>query len=132
MRVEPYIIRLAFLTNSNTAITVSAAQIPPGSKARIRWVALDNQSGETWATRFGFTDILGYHNLTVSTNVISALGFGLLVDWWLMEGDKLSVNGVGTNNKSNVTFFAYGELYTEDPVVQDPPPNPVATPGSSY
>jgi hypothetical protein len=115
MRREPYIIRLTGITNGNTPVILSAPAIPPGSKARVRWVAVDNQSGETVSVRFGFVDILGYHHLTITQNAASALGVGVLVDWWLMEGDRLSSHTVGTANKSNITLFAYGELYIDDP-----------------
>lgn len=113
-------------TNAGTAVDVTIPQIKPGQRARVRHLALHNESGETVTVAFGILEGATFHQVYAIQSVATADAFGVLVDLLLLEGDTLDARVKGTANTAKVTFIVSGVLEDQNAgavvVVADPPP----------
>lgn len=118
--------RRSATTNAGSAVDVTIPAIKPGQRARVRHLALHNQSGESVKVAFGILEGSTFHQLYAIQTVANGDAFGVLVDIMLLEGDTLDAQVTGTANKSTVTFIVSGELEDQSPVAvlvaADPPP----------
>lgn len=128
MLKEPYVIRQQGTSNASTAADVTAPSIPAETVVEVYNVSLQNASGESVTVEFGITDIVGFRRLCAKATVASADSVLVAVDWFLVEGDKLTARVTGTSNKSVVTMYASGESYGS-PSNAAPP---AQSPGGAY
>lgn len=109
--------RITGTTNGSTAVEVKLPQIKPGQLARVRHLALSNQSGESVTLRFGLITMGSFTPIWAKQTVADADAFGALVDLILLEGDVLAAEVTGSAKSSTVIFIASGELHTNQPEI---------------
>jgi hypothetical protein len=114
MRREPYIQRQA-AGGAGATVTFTLPTIAPGTRLRLRWLAVHNTTGQALSAKVGVTNIIGLIQ-TIINQAALATGscYGIITDQWVIEGEAVTFL-LGSSGTSGPVFItASGELYFDD------------------
>lgn len=105
-------------TDSSTPVDIVLPAIAPEQCARVRFVALENTSGESVTLQLGIIQLGSFHQIYAKQTVANNDAFGALVDIHLGEGDTFSARVTGASDSGPVQLFVHGAFANLQPEVE--------------